>query len=95
MIKVIQERRCKPGNEEELKKLLEELRSKALQRDGSYSFETLRSTDDPSVWLSIAAWTFVEEWKTWQNSPERREIISKIEPLLLEPAMESVFEFAR
>ena len=95
MIKVLMERRCKPDKGEELKKLLEELRSKALQRDGSYSYETLRSVDDPSVWLSIAAWTFAGEWKAWQNSPERREIISKIEPLLTEPARESTFELAR
>lgn len=95
MIRVIQERHCKPGKEEELKRLLEELRSKALQRDGSYTWETLRSMDDPSVWLIVASWTFVEEWKVWRNSPERLEITSKIEPLLLEPARESVFEFAR
>ncbi len=96
MIKVIQERRCKPGNEEELKKLLEELRSRAfVQRHGSYAWETLRSVDDPSVWLVIALWTPLEEWKAWQNSPERQEIINKIEPLLLEPARESVFESAR
>ncbi|MFH0768031.1 MAG: antibiotic biosynthesis monooxygenase [Chloroflexota bacterium] len=95
MIKVVMERHCKPDKGEELKKLPEELRSKALQRDGSYSFETLRSTDDPSVWLSIAGWTFLEEWKAWQNSPERQGIISKIEPLLLEPTRESVFEIAR
>ncbi len=95
MIKVVMERHCKPGKEEELKKLLEELRGKAQQRDGNYTFETLRSMDDPSVWLVIASWTFVEEWKVWRNSPERQEIISRIEPLLFEPARESVFEFAR
>lgn len=95
MIKVLMERHCKSGNDEELRKLLEELRSKALQKNGSYSYETLRSVDDSSVWLSIAAWTFVEEWKAWQNSPERREIVSKIEGLLTEPVRESIFEFAR
>jgi quinol monooxygenase YgiN len=95
MVKVIQERRCKPGKEEELKKLLEELRSRAFQRHGSYAWETLRSMDDPSVWLVIASWTFVNEWTDWQNNPERQEIIRKIEPLLTEPARESVFEFAQ
>lgn len=49
MIKVVMERHCKPGKEEELKKLLEELKSRALQRHGSYAWETLRSMDDPAV----------------------------------------------
>ena len=95
MIKVVMERRSSPDKGEELKKLLEELRSKALQRNGSYSFETLRSVDDHSVWLTIASWTFAEEWETWKNSPERQEIINKMVPLLSEPAKESVFEVAR
>ena len=95
MIKVLIERHCKPDKEEELNKLLEELRSKALQRDGNYSFETLRSVGDHSVWLSIASWTSPEEWKAWQSSPERQEIISKINMLLFESAREAVFEFAR
>ena len=80
MIKVVMERHCKPDKGEEFKKLLEELRSEALQRDGSYSYETLRSVDDPSVWLSIAAWTFLEEWKAWQNNPERQASISTAAP---------------
>lgn len=95
MIKVVMERHCQPGKEEELKKLLEELRSRAMQRDGNYTWETLRSLDDPSVWLVIASWAFVEEWHAWRSDPARQEIISKIEPLLLEPVRESVFEFAR
>lgn len=45
MVKVIQERRCKPGKEEDLKNLLEELRSRAFQRYGSYAWETLRSEE--------------------------------------------------
>jgi quinol monooxygenase YgiN len=95
MIKVVQERHCKPGNDGELKKLLEELRSKALQQNGSYSFETLKSIDDPSLWMSIASWTFAEEWKAWQKSPQRQEILGQIEGLLVEPAKESAFELAR
>jgi len=63
MIKVVMERHCKPGKEGELKKLLEELRSRAVQRHGSYAWETLRSMDDPAVWLVIASRTFTEEWK--------------------------------
>ncbi len=95
MFKVVQERHCKPGKEEELKKLLEELRSTVMPRGGYHRVETLRSVDDPSVWLVISSWSHVEVWKAWQNHPERQEIISKIEPLLLETVRESVFEFAR
>lgn len=95
MVKVIQERHCKPGKEQELKKLLEEITKGALQRDGYWNREVLRSVDDPSVWLVISSWNSAEQWKGWRNTAERQEIISRIEPLLVEPARETIFELAR
>ncbi len=93
MIKVVIERRCRPGTEKEMERLLVELRTKAIPQRGYVSGETLKSVDDPSLWLVLSSWLDVNLWKAWEESPERQEIISKMEPLLVTPEKVSVFSF--
>jgi len=95
MVRVIIERRCQPDKEVELEKLLVELRSKGVQQRGYVSGETLRSVDDPSLWLVISTWLDAELWKAWESHPERQEVVTKIERLLVAPAKASVFSFAK
>ena len=92
MVKVMIERHCRADKEVEFKGLLAQIRSKALPQLGYYSGETLRGVDDSSRWLVISSWSTVEMWKTWQNSPERQELISKMEPLLAAPEKITLFE---
>lgn len=93
MIKVVIERRCRPGTENEMERLLVELRTKAIHQRGYVSGETLKSVDDPSLWLVLSSWLDVNLWKAWQESAERQEIASKMEPLLITPEKVSVFSF--
>jgi antibiotic biosynthesis monooxygenase (ABM) superfamily enzyme len=93
MIKVVTERQCHPGKEEELKRALGELRNWAMKKPGYYHGETLRSTDDTGAWLVINSWTFVDEWKAWRDSTERQEITARIQSLLVGPPKETVFQF--
>jgi len=93
MVKIIIERRCKPNKDTELESLLVELRTKAIHQRGYVSGETLRSADDPSLWLVISTWLDVNLWKAWEASPERQETISKIELLLTIPEKVSIFSF--
>jgi quinol monooxygenase YgiN len=95
MVRVIIERHCRPDKDAELGKLLVELRSKGMHQPGYVSGETLRSSHDPSLWLVISTWLDAEQWETWENSQERRDIVSKIEPLLSEPEKVSIFDFVR
>jgi quinol monooxygenase YgiN len=95
MIRVIIERRWKPNKEAEIESLLIDMRARAMRQRGYVSGETLRSADDPSLWLIISTWLDVNLWKAWEASPERQEIVSKIEPLLVAPEKVSVFGFAR
>jgi len=81
MVKVMIERHCQADKEAEFKDLLAQLRSKAVRQLGYYSGETLRGMADSSLWLVISSWSTVEMWKKWQNSPERQELLSKMEPL--------------
>lgn len=93
MIKIIIERHGQPDKAAEMESLLVDLRTKAVQQRGYVSGETLRSIDDPSHWLVISTWLNIELWKAWETSAERREIASRLEPLLAAPEKASIFSF--
>ncbi len=93
MIRVIIERRCIQGKEAKLKEMLLQMRSAAMRHLGYISGETLRSTDDPSVFLVIGTWTTVDSWKRWETTPERWEIAGMMEPLLAAAEKVSVYTF--
>ena len=95
MVRVIIERHCQPGKQAEMESLLVELRTKAMRQRGYISGETLQSVDDPLLWLVISTWTNADLWRMWETMPERRETLSKIEPLLAAPEKVSIFSFAR
>lgn len=95
MIKVVIERHCLPDKEVDLMKLLLELRSTAMWESGYHSGETLRSVDDPSIWLVIGTWQDMEHWQLWYDSAKRKEISTKINQFLSEPEKISVFSFIR
>lgn len=93
MIRVIIERRPKKGKERELWALLHDLRKQGLPQPGYISGETLVGRDDPSLWVVIATWLSPEHWQAWVNSPERKKLAAKIEPLLATPSKTTVLEF--
>jgi quinol monooxygenase YgiN len=94
MVRVIIGRRCQPDRAAELENLLLELRTNSMKQCGYISGETLRSVDDPSLWLVISTWVDADLWKVWETMPERREIQSRIEPLLIGMEKVSIFSFA-
>lgn len=85
-IKVTIKRHVRHGKEAKLNSLLIELRSRSLRRSGYLSGETLVSAADPTVHLVISSWSTLEDWKSWENHPERQELITKINDLLDSPA---------
>ncbi len=95
MIRVIIERHCYPEKIAELERLLVDLRAKAIRQPGYISGETLQSVDDPTHWLIISTWTDAEQWKAWEASPERKEDMAKVAPLLTAPEKIAVFKFSR
>jgi len=92
-VKVIIERRLKEGKEGELAQLLRQLRAKALLASGYISGQTLRSVDDPRLYLVISTWKSLEDWRNWEEDPERNELQRKIDELLEEPAKFRIFYF--
>ncbi|RLA94056.1 MAG: antibiotic biosynthesis monooxygenase [Deltaproteobacteria bacterium] len=92
-VKVIIERRLKEGKEGELAQLLRQLRAKALLASGYISGQTLRSVDDPRLYLVISTWKSLEDWRNWEKDSERNELQRKIDELLEEPAKFRIFYF--
>jgi heme-degrading monooxygenase HmoA len=92
-VKILIERQVKKGKEDELLNILRELRSAALYRRGYISGETLQSDDDPSKYIVISNWQGIEHWEQWQNHPDRIEISTKMEPLLIGPEKYRVYHF--
>lgn len=84
MIRVLTERRCKPGQQRALENLLKDLRATAMQQSGYISGETLAGLDDPTSYLVISTWTNPEAWKRWQHSRSRLEVVHLISSLLID-----------
>jgi len=95
MVRIIIERRCQPNREIKLQSLLMDLRTKVMRQRGYVSGETLRSVDDPSLWVVISTWLNADLWRAWEISPERQELISEIDPLIIAPEKVSIFTFVR
>ncbi len=93
MIRVIIDRRLKPGTHAEVGALLNELRSEAIQQKDYISGESLQSTDDLNHIVVISSWHNEEAWKQWKANVVREELEGKIGELLAEPEQVTVFQY--
>ena len=93
VVKILIQRKIKPGREKELNKAVRELRSKAIHAEGYSSGETLCSIEDPSVHLVISAWKSSEDWHNWFNTPERKAFEQKIAAMLEEPTKITSYQY--
>ena len=93
MVRVMIERRFQTGREAELEGLLVELRSRAMAQPGYVSGETLRSLDDPTLWVVLSTWLDASLWKAWEANAERKEIEDRIGRIASAPAKVSAFSF--
>jgi len=90
-IKVIIKRRVAKGRQKELLPFLMELRTKAMNQKGYISGETLRGISDADEFLVISTWQSLEDWKAWEDSPERKEIQGKIDAVLEEKTVAKAY----
>ena len=63
-------------------KLFREMRALATSQTGYISGETLKSLDEPGVFLVVSTWQSVEDWNNWLNSKDRQSVQAKIDDLL-------------
>ena len=85
VIKIIIERKIKPGSEEKFRKLMQEVLSRAVHADGFISGETLQGVDDPTIYVTISQWKDMSFWNAWINSAERKERQIEYDKILSEP----------
>ncbi len=62
--------------------LFREMRALATAQTGYISGETMKSLDEPDVYLVISTWQSVEDWNSWLNSKARQKIQTQIDELL-------------
>ncbi|MDO9530074.1 MAG: antibiotic biosynthesis monooxygenase [Syntrophales bacterium] len=91
MIRVLIERHCLTGKEDELRHLIQEVRSDAVHRRGYISGETLRAADNPLHFMIISTWTTIEAWKAWESDRRKVLIHGMMDSLLSEPEVVRIF----
>ncbi len=80
--KILIERKVKPNCLGDFLEISLELRALAMRQHGYISGETLGSTDVSGSHLVISTWRSLDEWKAWENNPERIAISERMGPLL-------------
>lgn len=92
-VKILIERKIKPGKEKEFNDIVKKLRSQAMHTAGFISGETLRCVEDPSLHLVISTWKSIEDWKKWFESQERKESRSGLDAILEKPTKMTPFQY--
>ncbi|MDY6912403.1 MAG: antibiotic biosynthesis monooxygenase [Chloroflexota bacterium] len=89
--KVLIERKFRPESLGRLLELSLELRAMATKQPGHICGETLGSADHDNLHLVISTWRNLDDWKAWEQNPERIRISKQIDDLLIEPTKARVF----
>jgi quinol monooxygenase YgiN len=93
MIKVHIKRKVPPEKVDELRVLINELRTLTMGQPGYIAGETLQRVDQPGESLVVAKWQSVAYWQRWLEGKARAEIQSKIDQLLGEETQYEIYEY--
>jgi heme-degrading monooxygenase HmoA len=80
-IKVFIKRKCPQDQQRELFRCIKEIRRGVPQQSGYISGEYLKSIDETNEIVTISSWFSLDDWQTWFESEERKEIQSKIDSI--------------
>ncbi len=83
MVTIIQERRIKPGKQDELKAFLRQLRLAVADHAGFMGGETLVNSENPNHQIVVSNWRSVEDWKAWEADKKRQEIDQQMRKLMV------------
>ncbi len=92
MIRVLIERRLRPGTTTEFHQVMRDMFRQAIPTPGYVSGETWRDVSDPHRYVVFSTWLSREHWESWAVSEDRRRIRARIEPLLHQPEQVLVLE---
>jgi len=82
MIKVLIERHIAETLESHYEQLAREILQNAVQAPGFVSGETLRNGADANHRFLLSSWRSEADWQRWHQSPERREMMLQMQPML-------------
>jgi heme-degrading monooxygenase HmoA len=81
-VSVFIKRTCEdPSKEKALFSLVRKLRSLVPQQPGYLSSKYVKNIDPPKDIVAISTWDSLEDWKSWFESEQRREIQSQIDAI--------------
>ncbi len=89
MIKVIVGYKLKRGAD--IQPILLRLRSYAVTYSGFVGAENLLSEQDSSIVAMVSTWGKVEDWRLWETSKARQQILREAEALLVEKPRVTVY----
>ncbi len=90
-VNVVMKRTPKSGAMGKLTTILQELRQLATSQPGYISGETLYSAFNSGSTLVVSKWMSLQHWQEYENCPERRALLDRLEPLLDEPTTTEVY----
>ncbi|MGD8990126.1 MAG: antibiotic biosynthesis monooxygenase [Desulfobacterales bacterium] len=93
MIKVHIKRKVPPEKMEDLRALINQMRSMTMGQPGYIAGETLQRVDQPGVSLVVSKWQSVDYWQQWLDSKERTQIQARIDQLLGAETQYEIYEF--
>ena len=80
-VKILIRRKCPRDKERELFRCIREIRRLVPQQSGYISGEYLKSIAGANEITTISSWFSLEDWQTWFESEERKEIQSRIDAI--------------
>lgn len=89
MIKVIVGYRLKVGAD--IQPALLKLRSYAMTFPGFFGAENLINVQDNTIVAMVSTWENVENWKTWENTKIRKQILQEAEKLFREQPRVTIY----
>ncbi len=92
MIRVMIERQIAEDLGVHYDHLSRELLQRAMHSHGFISGEVLHDMDDPNHRLVMATYRTISDWQKWYASPERREMMETLGPLLEREEKITVYE---
>jgi heme-degrading monooxygenase HmoA len=93
-VKVLIERKIRPGLEGAAWDILQELRTRAVKTRGYLHGESWRSVDDPTVFMVLSVWATLEDWRRWTDDEERLSMHRALAAILEAPVSVRAFEDA-
>ena len=93
MIKVHINRKVPPQHVDDLRILINQLRSMTMGQPGYIAGETLQRVDQPGESLVVSKWQSIDYWQQWLQSKGRAEIQAQIDQLLGAETRYEIYEF--